>query len=100
MSGGMVYVRNREPIGICGIVSADNSTEDARMNNALRGESVIASAWTALSLSVPTAIDVNPPMQTIYEMMKLKHLPPAIGIDNISCIDRGNGEGTIANRRR
>lgn len=99
MSGGMVYVRSREPISICGIVSADNSSEDARRNNALCGESVIASAWTALSMSVPTVIDLNPPMQTLYEMMKLKRMPPAIGIDNISCIDRGNGEGTIANRR-
>lgn len=97
MSGGMVYVRNREPVSICGIVSADNSTEEARINNSLCGESVIASAWPALCMSVPKVIDVNPPMQTIYEMMKLGHMPAAIGIDNIFCIDRANGDGTIVN---
>ena len=100
MSGGMVYVaRNSGPIRVCGIVSADNSTDEARMNNGLCGESVIALAWAALFLKVPKVIDVNPPMQTIYDMMKLNHMPAAIGIENIFCVDRGNGEGTIANRR-
>lgn len=99
MSGGMVYVRDSEPTSICGIVSADNSSEEARKNNFLCGESVIASAWTALSMNVPKAIDVNPSIQTIYEMMKLGHMPSAIGIENISCVDCGNGDGTIVIKR-
>jgi hypothetical protein len=98
MSGGMVYVSNNGPPSICGVVSADNSSEEARANNSLCGESVIASAWTALSMSVPKVIDANPPMQTIYEMMKSGHMPTAIGFDNIFWIDRGNGEGTIVNK--
>jgi hypothetical protein len=100
MSGGMVSVRNREPVSICGIVSADNSSEESRTNNALCGESVIASAWAALSMNVPKVIDVNPPMQSIYEMMKLNQMPAAIGIENIIYIDRGYGDGTIGNRNR
>lgn len=100
MSGGMVYVaRDSGPISVCGIVSADNSSEEARLNNNLCGESVIASAWPALCLQVPKVIDVNPPMQTIYDMMKLNHMPAAIGIENIFHVDRGNGEGTIINRK-
>lgn len=100
MSGGMVTVRNRVPVGACGIVCADNSSDEARKDNALCGESVIALAWTALSINVPKVIDVNPPMQTLYEMMKLNQLPSAIGIDNVPYIDRGNGEGAIKIRRR
>lgn len=99
MSGGMVYVARNSGPSICGIVSADNSSDEARMNNALCGESVIASAWTALSMNVPKVIDVNPPMQTIYEMMKLNLMHAAIGIDNISYIDRGNGAGTLVNSK-
>lgn len=98
MSGGMVYVQNSGPTSICGIVCADNSSEEARKNNSLCGESVIASAWTAFCMNVPKVIDVNPPMHTIYEMMKLNWLPAARGIENISCIDRGNGDGTISRK--
>lgn len=98
MSGGMVYVvRDSGPISVCGIVSADNSTDEARMNNALCGESVIASAWAALCLPIPKETGVNPSMQSIYDKMKLNHMPAAIGIENIFYIDRGNGEGTIVN---
>lgn len=98
MSGGLVYVPKNEHVSVCGIVSADNSSEEARKNNTVCGESVIASAWTALSMSVPKVTGVNPPMRTIYEMMIQNDLPVAIGIENILFVDRGNSEFTMVNR--
>ena len=98
MSGGMVFVpRDKEPISICGIVSADASTDEARINEKLCGESIIASSWTGLSLPLPEIFEPNPPMISIYELMKKNYMPPAIGLENISYVNLGGGNGTITN---
>lgn len=100
MSGGMVFVpADNKPISICGIVSADASTDEAKANNALCGESIIASAWTALSLQLPVIYKPVPPMKSIYELMKNGQTSHAIGLENISYIDLGQGEGTITNHK-
>jgi hypothetical protein len=57
MSGGLVTLpRDGNTIGACGIVCADNSTPEARSNPLQCGESVIACAWTALSLRISFAL--------------------------------------------
>lgn len=100
MSGGMVCLHaDNGPISVCGIVCADASTDEARVNNTLCGESIIASAWTSLSLSLPEAIELNPPMISIYHLMKDDKLPAANGLENITYIDNGNGNWSITNMK-
>ena len=99
MSGGMVYVvRENEPTSICGIVSADNSLEESRTNNAIAGESVVALVWPALCLPVPTLAANDSPMLSLHEMMSSGKMHPAFSIENIDYIDRGDGEGLIVNK--
>ncbi len=97
MSGGFVYIpRDGEPVAACGIVCADNSTPEARTNYLLCGESVIASAWTALALKVPEYFAKDAPMCTLLEMMKVGAMAPAVGgIDHIELVDHDDGGVTI-----
>lgn len=97
MSGGFVFLpRDGVTIAACGIVCADNSNPAAEKNYMLCGESVIANAWPALSLVVPTFLTNGSPMRTLYDMMQAGHMPKAIGgIDHIQVIDAGNGEFTL-----
>lgn len=100
MSGGMVFVaKDNQPISICGIVSADASTDEARADNAVCGESIIASAWTALSLPIPEILQSNSPLTSIYDLMKKGLIHPAIGLENINFIDHGEGNGSIVNNK-
>ena len=98
MSGGFVYLpRDGITIAACGIVCADNSLFEARTDQLLCGESVIACAWPALCLNVPKFADAGSPLRTLYEMMRAGDMPTAVGsIDRIQVIDLGNGEGRIA----
>lgn len=97
MSGGFVFLpRDGMAIAACGIVCADNSEPAAEKNYMLCGESVVAYAWPALSLVVPTYLTNDSPMRTLYEMMLVGDMPRAIGgIDHIQVIDLGNGEFTL-----
>lgn len=93
MSGGFVYLpREGVTIAACGIVCADNSTPEAHTDYSLCGESVIACAWTALTLVVPEYDGSDAPMRTLLEMMKMGVMPPAVGgIDHIQIVDRDDG---------
>ncbi len=100
MSGGFVYLpRENVTIAACGVVCADNSTEEARHNFFKCGESVIAFAWSALALRLPLSF---PNQQTehghtLYEMIRLGHVPlPLGGIDQIRIVETGNGGCRIA----
>ncbi|MDP3678837.1 MAG: trypsin-like peptidase domain-containing protein [Methylotenera sp.] len=97
MSGGFVYVpRDGDPISACGIVCADNSPEDARTDYLKCGESVIACAWAALSLRLPTYYSNDAPMTTLLAAMKNGDVLPAIGgLEGIEIVDHGNGSGHI-----
>jgi hypothetical protein len=97
MSGGFVYLpRNGETVAACGIVCADNSVPDAYTDYSVCGESVIACAWTALSLSIPQYYASDAPMSTLLDMMKTGALQPAVGgVDHIQMIDRGNGNWSL-----
>jgi hypothetical protein len=82
MSGGFVTVpRANTPIAACGIVCADNSSSGARKNSKLSGESVIACAWTSLSLRVAETIpyDASRPTITLHRLMASSGMPMALG---------------------
>lgn len=96
MSGGMVYIASDNgQISICGIVSADVSVEDAKNDNLISGESVIASAWAALSLPMPTFSNDIESSSSIYELMNNGQIHPANGLENIAYIHSELGNGAI-----
>ena len=99
MSGGFVYwPREGKTIAACGVVSADNSTEEAHRDSSQCGESIIGCAWTALSLRAPQTIPPQPdtPTCTLFEMVRRGLVPqPLGGIERIRIIETGNGNCTI-----
>lgn len=98
MSGGMVFVpSDNQPISICGIVSSDFSSDESRLDQAISGESLIASAWPALCLPIPEAFHSAAAQKSIYALMQNQQLPKAVGIEFIYYQDLGNGEGRIIN---
>jgi hypothetical protein len=102
MSGGCVVLpREGKTIAACGIVCADNSVIEARTDFFQCGESVVASAWTALCLRAPDQIPSTPetPTRTLYEMMRAGHLDPAVGgIDSIDVVEMADGDCKIRRR--
>ncbi len=103
MSGGFVYFpREGVTIATCGIVCADNSTDEAHGDFFQCGESVVASAWLALSLQMPLAVPHDPdaPTCTLFEMIRRGHVPqPLGGIGHISVVESENGDCRIGKRK-
>jgi hypothetical protein len=99
MSGGFVYLpRDGITIAACGVVCADNSTDEAHRDFFECGESVIASVWPALSLRIPLAVPCHPnaTTYTLFEMIRLGHMPsPLGGIERIKVLETGNGDCII-----
>jgi hypothetical protein len=98
MSGGFVYFpRDEYTIAACGIICADNSIPQARTNQMICGESVIAYSWPSLALSLPEKLPLPASSYTLYEMMRKGMMPIAIGgIDQIEISDKEpNGDCTI-----
>jgi hypothetical protein len=98
MSGGFVYFpRDDYTIAACGIICADNSTPQARANQTICGESVIAYSWPALALSLPEKLPPPASSYTLYEMMRKGMVPMAMGgIDQIEISNKElNGDCTI-----
>ncbi len=99
MSGGLVFLpREGKTISACGIVCADNSTNDARTDHLICGESVIACAWPALALRALNSIPITPKTKTrsLYEFMRSGDMPMAVGgIDHIDMIELENGDCKI-----
>lgn len=95
MSGGIVVLPvEGSTIAACGLVSADNSTEDAHNSYHHCGESIITCAWPCLSLSAPDAIPSAPntPTHTLYDLMRAGRIPTSIGgIDHIDVTNLGDG---------
>ena len=107
MSGGFVYFpREGITIAACGVVCADSSTDEAHQDFFQCGESIVASAWPALSLRVPITIPCHPnaPTCTLFQMIRLGNMPqPLGGIEGISVLETGNGDciiGKAASRNR
>lgn len=104
MSGGPVVLPAKgNTVAACGIVCADNSTDEARSNNHQCGESVVACAWPALALRAPDTIPPTPttPKHTLHSLMRSGRMPMADGgIDEIELIDLGNGDFRIGFRQQ
>lgn len=80
MSGGFAY----EPVDGCpvhayGVVAADNSVADARLSQHVAGESIVALAYMALALKVPTEARDGAPENTLQEAMRQGAMPPPMG---------------------
>ncbi len=98
MSGGMVFVpAANKPVSVCGIVSSDFSSEESLTDNTIAGESLIASAWTSLSLTLPEEYHSEAKQISIFNLMKNGFMPKAIGFEKITYEDLGEGESKIAN---
>lgn len=97
MSGGFVY-RPREGVTVaaCGVVCADNSTEESRHKLTHCGESVIGCTWPALGLHVPLTIPPPPNGEqtyTLLEMIRRGDIPPPLGgIERIKISVTDQGE--------
>lgn len=80
MSGGLVFrPQDGATIGACGVICADNSTEEARRDQMLAGESVVGMSWMALGLQLPEKPSNAATLRTIQQMMRDGDMPPAIG---------------------
>lgn len=99
MSGGLVFLpREGKTISACGIVCADNSTDEARADHLICGESVIACAWPALALRAPDCIPTTTKTRTrsLYEFIRSGDMPMAVGgIDHIDMMELENGDCKI-----
>lgn len=99
MSGGFVTIpRDGQTIAACGIVCADNSTKEARLNQLICGESVIGCAWPALGLRAPVTIPSEPrtPTMALYELMRTGRLdPPVGGLDCIRFVEWEHGDSHL-----
>lgn len=98
MSGGMVFVpADGKPISICGVVSSDFSCDEARTNQSICGESLVASAWPSLSLPLPEMFQSKSATTSIYDLMNQGRLPEAVGIDKVFYQQTGEDSATIVN---
>lgn len=102
MSGGLVALPEEgKTIAACGIVCADNSTNEARDDNLICGESVVACAWPGLGLRLPESLPSSSTTtrQSLYEFMRSGKMPMAIGgIEVIDIIESENGDYKIRHR--
>jgi hypothetical protein len=87
MSGGLVgRWRPNQTVTACGVVCADNSTEESHCSYLECGESVIGCLWPALALNVPDRIP--PPsgerQKTIYQKIVSGHFTGALNIESVA----------------
>ena len=99
MSGGFIYwPRDGITIAACGIVCADNSTEESHQDFFQEGDSIIACAWPAFSLRFPLAVPApsDAPTYTLFEFVQRGLIaPPLGGLERIKLIETVTGECTI-----
>ena len=104
MSGGFVFLPTENTaVAACGVVSADASPEDARTNQMLAGESIVACAWPALGLQVPEKIGGGRahPKRTLLEMVRMGNVPePVGGVSHLSIISTDEGRTILQMRNR
>lgn len=102
MSGGFVCLpETGTTVAACGIICADATTDEARGNMLLSGESVIACTWPGLGLRVPDSIppDDATPKMTIYDMIKMGRMSAANGAIEQFEIIKLEGEDCRVQRR-
>jgi hypothetical protein len=103
MSGGFVFLpREGKTISACGVVCADNSTEEAQLSFLQCGESIIGCTWPILGLHMPESIPsgAEKPMQTLYQMMREGRVPgPIDGLEHIEVVEQ-NADHVVRLRPR
>ncbi|HEY3148821.1 MAG TPA: hypothetical protein VGJ75_20835 [Dongiaceae bacterium] len=78
MSGSPVYIVPKTgPIGVCGVVSTDFSSDYE--DGMTCGESVITCAWLSLAIPIPEELREGTGEMTIYDFMKRGLMPRAMG---------------------
>jgi hypothetical protein len=78
MSGGLVGIRKPGgTVTACGVVCADNSSQESRSSYMVSGESVIGASFMALALKLPVALSNDSPQHTIQDAMRAGALPMA-----------------------
>ena len=96
MSGGFVCLP--EPgtaVAACGVVCADASSDQARSNQMIAGESIIGCTWPALALPLPENIG-QPATRTLLKMAQQGNIPaPVGGTTHIILRPGENGQHTI-----
>lgn len=96
MSGGFVFLpEDGKTISACGIVSADNSTEQSRSDPFSCGESVIACNWPALGMTLPEKglNSERPTDRSLISLMQSGNIPMAVnGIEHV-VIERSDEGG-------
>jgi len=104
MSGGFVTIAKADStIAACGVVCADNSTDDARTDVSICGESVIGTIWPALALQLPDEIPCteDTPRLTLFDLIKLNRIPATVGgIDQFELTALGHGNFRISLNNR
>ena len=87
MSGGFAFLPvHGATIAACGLVCTDNSSQAARTDNHLCGESVIGCTWPALGLQVPFSLPTssNSATRSLLDVMNAGDIGlPVGGLDNI-----------------
>ncbi len=103
MSGGFVFLPNENTtVAACGVVTADTSAEEARTNQMLAGESIIACTWPALALPIPEKFGGGEPpsKRTFLEMVRMGNIPePLGGVSHFDIVSRAEG-GTVLRIRK
>lgn len=96
MSGGYVCIpKPGTTVAACGVVCADSSSDEARINQSLAGESIIGCTWPALGLPLPKHIGL-PETQTLLEMVRNGDIPmPVGGVQHISLTTDAQGVQAI-----
>ncbi|WP_127997174.1 trypsin-like peptidase domain-containing protein [Piscinibacter defluvii] len=96
MSGGYVCIpKPGSTVAACGVVCADASTDEARINQSLAGESIIGCTWPALGLPLPEHIG-RPETRTLLEMAMNGDIPmPVGGVQHIGLTTDAQGKQAV-----
>ncbi|MED5618128.1 trypsin-like peptidase domain-containing protein [Ideonella sp. BN130291] len=96
MSGGYLFIpKPGTTVAACGVVCADASSDEARINQSVAGESIIGCTWPALGLSLPEHIG-QPKTRTLLEMAASGEIPmPVGGVEHIGFTTGAQGEQAI-----
>ncbi|MEZ5959719.1 MAG: trypsin-like peptidase domain-containing protein [Hyphomonadaceae bacterium] len=93
MSGGIVCrSRADDRIAVCGVVSADWSTDEARKDFRYAGESLIAAVWPSLGLEVPWLVGEAFETRLLLDVVREGAIVDlGDGVDRFTIIPRGDG---------
>jgi len=96
MSGGYICIPEAgTTVAACGVVCADASPEESRLNQMIAGESIIGCSWPGLALPLPEYVGQSQ-TRTLLEMARNGDIPmPLGGIDHIIATTDDHGKQTL-----